>query len=57
MEIPGGAQILDESLQDFMGWLPEEQRSAKSRSWQGVKQLPTQRPRAPIMVKFRERHG
>ena len=40
---------MDGSLEDFLGW---RDGSGKEQEWEGVKQLPVQRPRGGVRVRF-----
>ena len=44
---------VDKSVQDFLGWIDDDKQ--RREGWKGVKQLPVQRPRAPITVRFETR--
>ncbi len=54
MKVEDGIEGLDASLRDFLGWSDTlsagEVEAAKK--WKGVKQLPVQRPKDPVMVRF-----
>lgn len=41
---------VDGSLQDFLGW--RDDTNGTKEGWKGVKQLPVQRPRERVMVRF-----
>ena len=41
---------VDRSVQDFLGWIDNEE--LRGKGWKGVKQLPVQRPREAVMVRF-----